>query len=319
MRILFIMRLRIDTEPEYGTTYDELLAFASLAEQLGFDGFFCADHYGYATPTHRPPGPLDAWTTLAGLARDTQRLRIGTLVTPVTFRLPAPFALIVAQVDRMSGGRVEVGLGAGHTEGEHTAHGIPFPPIGERFDRLREQLEIMIGLWRAPKGERFSYTGEHTTLVDNPGLPKPYQQPHPPIILGGRGAKRTPALAAGYADELNVSYLSPADTADAFERARVACRAIGRDPTTLRLTTTQLLACGTTDRAVQRRLERVHVPCGTVLMHAAVGSPPVVVERLRRLAEVGAETVYLHCWDPTDGDLLRLVADEVAPALGSLG
>jgi F420-dependent oxidoreductase-like protein len=309
------MRLRIDTEPEYGTDYDELLAFALLAEHLGFDGFFCADHYGYATPSHGPPGPLDAWTTLAGLARDTHRLRLGTLVSPVTFRLPGPLALIVAQVDRMSGGRIELGLGAGHTEGEHTAHGIPFPPTAERFDRLREQLEIITGLWRTPEGSQFSYRGERYAMEDNPARPKPLQDPHPPIILGGRGAKRTPALAAAFADELNVSYLSPADSAAAYERARAACRGIGRDPATLRLTSTQLLACGTSRAEVERRLQRVRVPVTGVLPHAAVGSPATVIDRLTRLAEVGAETVYLHCWDVSDGDHLRLVADEVAPAV----
>ncbi len=311
------MRLRIDTEPEYGTCYDELCAFALLAEQLGFDGFFCADHYGYATPAHRPPGPLDAWTTLAGLARDTHHLRIGTLVSPVTFRLPGPLALIVAQVDHMSGGRVELGLGAGHTEGEHAAHGIPFPPVADRFDRLQEQLEILTGLWRTQEGEQFSHSGTYYTLEGNPARPKPLQDPHPPIILGGRGTKRTPTLAAAYADELNVSYLSPADTAIAFERAREACRAIGRDPATLRLTSTQLLACGTSDEDVERRLRHVRVPVTAALPHAAVGPPATVTERLTRLGEIGADAVYLHCWDPSDGDLLRLVAEEVAPALGS--
>jgi F420-dependent oxidoreductase-like protein len=309
------MRLRIDTEPEYGTSYDELCAFALLAEHLGFDGFFCADHYGYATPAHHPPGPLDAWTTLAGLARDTQRLRLGTLVSPVTFRLPGPLALIVAQVDHMSGGRVEVGLGAGHTEGEHTAHGIPFPPIAERFDRLQEHLEILTGLWQTPEGELFSHAGTYYTLVDNPARPRPVQHPYPPIILGGRGARRTPALAAAFADELNVSYLSPADTAVAFERARDACRAVGRDPVTLRLTSTQLLACGTSDEDVERRLQQVRVSVDAMVAHAAVGPPATVIERLTRLAETGAETVYLHCWDPSDGDLLRLGAEEVAPVL----
>jgi F420-dependent oxidoreductase-like protein len=309
------VRLRVDTEPEYGTSYDEICAFALLAEELGFDGFFCADHYGYATPAHGPPGPLDAWTTLAGLARDTRRLRIGTLVSPVTFRLPGPLALIVAQVDHMSRGRVELGLGAAHTEGEHTAHGVPFPPTAERFDRMHEQLEILTGLWRTPEGEQFGYAGSYYSLEGNPARPKPLQEPHPPIILGGRGAKRTPALAAAFADELNVSYLSAEDTASAFERAREACRSIGRDPATLRLTSTQLLACGTRDADIDRRLQRVRVPVTGVLGHAAVGPPATVVSRLAQFAEIGAEAMYLHCWDPSDGDLLRIVADEVAPAL----
>lgn len=318
------MRLRVDTEPEIGSSYEDLRAFASVAEELGFDGFFCADHY--MTPSTRstaPPGPLDAWTTMAGLARDTRRLRIGSLVSPVTFRLPAQLAVIAAQVDAMSFGRVEVGLGAGHFEGEHRAYGVPWPERGERFDRLEEQLAIITGLWATPVGESFSFHGRHYTLEQCPALPKPVQVPRPPIIVGGRGLRRTPQLVARFADEYNISYLSPEDTAAAMARARQACEAIGRDPAGLRFSVTQLLCCAADAAELRRRQdflaahaddERTEYPTRErVAPFAAVGSPATVVEHLLAYRELGVAYVYLHCYDHCDHDHLRLVAAEVLP------
>src|SRR5947207_957551 len=158
------------------------------------------------------------------------RARAGTMVTAATFRLPGPLAISVAQVDQMSGGRVELGLGSGWFEREHTAYGIPFPPLGERFDRLEEQFAIVTGLWATPDGETFSFDGTHYQLADAPALPKPAQRPRPPVIVGGAGARRTPRLAARYADEYNVAFRTLADSAAAFARVREACRAAGRDP-----------------------------------------------------------------------------------------
>src|SRR5215213_3480021 len=201
------MELRIFLEPQQGATYDDQLAVARLAEELGFDAYFRSDHYISFTFGDGSPGPTDAWTTLAGLARDTTTLRLGTLVSPITFRLPGPLAIAVAQIDAMSGGRVELGLGSGWFEAEHAAYGIPFPGLGERFDRLTEQLEIVTGLWRTPPGERYSFSGTHYTLVDSPALPKPVQSPHPPVIVGGGGQRHTPALAARFAAEFNVPFL----------------------------------------------------------------------------------------------------------------
>ncbi len=200
------MQLRIFTEPQQGASYDDLLAVAQAAERLGFDGFFRSDHYLVMGGGDGLPGPTDAWVTLAGLARDTTRLRLGTLVTSATFRLPGPLAVSVAEVDHMSGGRVELGLGAGWYEAEHRAYAIPFPPLGERFERLEEQLAIITGLWGTPAGERFSYTGRHYEVTDSPALPKPRQQPRPPVIVGGHGPSRTPRLAATYADEFNLAF-----------------------------------------------------------------------------------------------------------------
>src|SRR5579875_2448130 len=179
------MQLRIFTEPQQGADYATLLRVARAAEDLGFDGFFRSDHYLKMGPVSGLPGPTDAWITLAALAVQTSRIRLGTLVSPVTFRHPGPLAVSVAQVDQMSGGRVELGLGAGWFEDEHRAYGLAFPPLGERFEMLDEQLAVITGLWAAPEGERFSFAGRHYTVRDSPALPKPAQRPRPPVIIGG--------------------------------------------------------------------------------------------------------------------------------------
>ena len=222
--------LRTFTEPQQGATYDDLLAVAREAEALGFDAFFRSDHYLKMGDMSGLPGPTDAWITLAGLARDTERIRLGTLVTAATFRLPGPLAIAVAQVDAMSGGRVELGLGSGWYDAEHTAYGIPFPALGERFERLDEQLAIVTGLWTTPVGERFSFAGRHYQIADSPALPKPVQAPRPPLVVGGWGRARTPALAARYADEFNVPFPQLADFAPQVGVVRAACESAGRDP-----------------------------------------------------------------------------------------
>jgi F420-dependent oxidoreductase-like protein len=206
------VRLRVFTEPQEGASYDRLRRVAQESEALGFDGFFRSDHL-LAFEGDGLPGPTDAWATLAALARETSRVRLGTLVTSATFRLPGPLAVTVSQVDAMSDGRVELGLGAGWFDGEHRALGIPFPPTAERFERLEEQLAIVTGLWATPAGERFSFEGRHYHLVDNPALPRPVQDPHPPVIVGGAGPARTPRLAARYADEFNAPFLVVDDAA----------------------------------------------------------------------------------------------------------
>ena len=223
------MDARIFVEPQQGAHYADLLAVAQLTEELGYDAFFRSDHY-LTMSGDGLPGPTDAWITLAALARETERVRLGTLVTSATFRLPGPLAIAVAQVDDMSGGRVELGLGTGWFDGEHTAYGIPFPPLAERFERLEEQLEILTGLWGTPLGEHFSFAGRHYRLDDSPALPKPRQQPRPPIIIGGAGPNRTPRLAARFADEFNVPFHRVGETGAQFDRVRGACREAGRDP-----------------------------------------------------------------------------------------
>jgi F420-dependent oxidoreductase-like protein len=221
------MELRIFTEPQQGADYATLLAVAQATENLGFDAFFRSDHYLKIGEVSGLPGPTDAWVTLAGLARETSRIRLGTLMSPATFRLPGPLAISVAQVDDMSGGRVELGLGAGWFAEEHAAYGIPFPGAGERFDRFEEQLAIITGLWATPEGQTFSFEGSYYTVTDSPALPKPAQRPRPPLLIGGKGPRRTPRLAAAYADEYNVAFEELAPTAALYERVREACQAAG--------------------------------------------------------------------------------------------
>src|SRR4051812_11011879 len=227
------MDLRVMLEPQQGATYDQQLAIAQAAEAAGFDGFFRSDHLMCFDDEDPGPGPTESWITLAGIARETSRIRLGTMVTSMTFRLPGMLAIPVAQVDTMSGGRVELGRGTGWFAPEHHAHGVPFPPLGQRFERLEEQLQIILGMWTAPKGEKFSFEGKHYKVQDSPGLPKPLQQPHPPIIMGGAGTKRTPRLAAKYADEFNVPFHGLDDFTKAIDRVKRACEEAGRDPSAI--------------------------------------------------------------------------------------
>ncbi|WP_262283062.1 LLM class F420-dependent oxidoreductase [Micromonospora sp. MA102] len=313
------MRVSVFTEPHRGASYDDQLRFARLVEETGFEGFFRADHYRAMGDEPGLPGPTDAWLTLAALARETSRIRLGTLVTSATFRLPGPLAVMVAQVDQMSGGRVELGIGAGWFEREHTAYGIPFPAVTERFDRLAEQLEIVTGLWRTPLGETYSFTGDHYRLVDAPALPKPVQQPGPPVIVGGRGPKRTPELAARYADEFNMPFKTVADTAAAYERVREACDRTGRaasERAPLVLSAGIVVAIGRTDAEAQRRAAPLHVKSALPPEDPVVGSPAQLVDRLGEFAAIGATRVHLRLIDFDDLDHVELIAAEVLPQLG---
>jgi F420-dependent oxidoreductase-like protein len=306
--------LRIFVEPQQGATYQQLLGAAQATEAGGFDAFFRSDHY-LTMGGDGLPGPTDAWVTLAGLARETSRIRLGTLVTSATFRLPGVLAISVAQVDAMSEGRVELGLGAGWYDGEHTAYGIPFPPVGERFERLEEQLAIVHGLWTTPEGETFSYDGAHYQLKDSPALPKPVQQPHPPVIVGGGGPKRTPRLAATYADEFNLPFSSLADTEAQFGRVRAACEAQGRDPATLGLSAAQVVCCGRDEAEVERRAIAIGRQPAELRANGAAGTPDEVVERLSAFGALGAGTVYLQVLDLDDLDHRALLSDAVLPHL----
>jgi F420-dependent oxidoreductase-like protein len=307
------VKLRIFTEPQQGATYDQLLAVARLAEDLGFDAFFRSDHYLHMGDGGPGPGSTDAWVTLAAIARETSRIRLGTLVTPVTFRLPGVLAIQVAQADAMSGGRVELGMGAGWYDTEHTAYGIPFPPTGTRFEMLEEQLAIIDGLWTTPAGETFDFAGTHYQLADSPALPKPVQQPRPPIVIGGHGAKRTPRLAARYADEFNLPFAPVSMFRDASDRVRAACEQIDRDPATMRYTAAQVVCVGVNEAEFERRAKTIgHAP-DALRTHGAGGLPGEVVDTLRQFADAGAETIYLQVLDLDDLDHVRLIAAEVAP------
>ncbi|HVX18874.1 MAG TPA: LLM class F420-dependent oxidoreductase [Acidimicrobiales bacterium] len=308
------MQLRIFTEPQQGASYDDLLAVARLAEDLGFDAFFRSDHYLKMGDVSGMPGPTDAWTTLAGLARDTSTIRLGTLVTAATFRLPGPLTISVATVDAMSGGRVELGLGAGWYDDEHRNYGIPFPGLGERFDRLAEQLAIVHGLWNTPDGATFDHAGTYYELADSPALPKPVQRPHPPIIVGGTGPTRTPQLAARYADEYNVAFVSVADTEAAYGRTRAACEQIDRDPASIVYSAAHQVCVGADEAEVSRRAAAVGRDAASLRQQGIViGTPAEAVERLQAYAAIGASRVYLQVLDLADLDHLRLIAAEVLP------
>ena len=309
------MRVSLFTEPHRGATYDDQLRLARHAEDGGFEGFLRADHYQSMGADPGLPGPTDAWLTLAGLARETSRLRLGTLVSSATFRLPGPLAIMVAQVDAMSGGRVELGLGAGWLEREHTSYGIPFPPLGERFDRLEEQLAIITGLWSTPDGDRFSHEGKHYRLLDAPALPKPVQRPGPPIIVGGRGARRTPDLAGRFADEFNMPFKTVAETAAAFDRVRAASGRYGRSVT---LSAGIVVALGRTDEEAQRRAAPLHVPSALPPEDPVVGSPDALVQRIGEFAAIGATRVHLRVIDMSDLDHVELIASRVLPQVGEL-
>ena len=304
------MDLRIFTEPQEGASYDDLLRVARATEELGFDGFFRSDHYTAFFGGDGLPGPTDAWITLAALARETSRIRLGTLVTAATFRLPGPLAIAVAQVDAMSGGRIELGLGTGWHEGEHTAYGIPFPSLGERFERFEEQLQVVTGLW-ASAGP-FSFEGRHYRLTDAPALPKPVQE-RVPVIVGGGGQRRTPRIAATYADEFNLPFASLEATGAQFERVREACGRTGRS---LVLSAAQTTAVGRDDAEVGRRAEAIGMTADRLRARGLGGTPDEVVDRIGRFAELGAARVYLQVLDLSDVDHLELIAARVAPQLG---
>jgi F420-dependent oxidoreductase-like protein len=305
----------IFTEPQQGASYDDLLAVAITAEELGYTGFFRSDHFLKMGSVDGLPGPTDAWVTLGALARETSRIRLGTLVTSATFRLPGPLAVAVAQVDQMSGGRVDFGLGAGWFEAEHRAYGIPFPDTRERFERLAEQLEIITGLWRTEPHRRFTFEGKHYQLVDSPALPKPVQRPAPPVIVGGGGRRKTANLVARFAQEYNRAFVSASSVKASFDNVRVNCESIGRDPSTLRYSAAVVLCCGEDDAAVARRAGAIGRDPAELRDNGAAGTPAEVVDKLRSYVDVGAQRLYLQVLDLADLDHLRLVAAEVVPHL----
>ncbi len=309
------MELRIFAEPQEGASYEQQLAMALAAEQHGFGAFFRSDHLLRIKPGDGSPGPTDSWVTLGALARETSTIRLGTMVTSATFRLPGPLAVAIAQVDAMSGGRVEVGLGTGWFEAEHAAYGIPFPPFAERFERLEEQLEILAGLWSAAHGETYSFSGRHYELAPGPALPKPVQRPRPPLIVGGTGPRRTPALAARVADEFNVAFMDVDSTRARFEAARAACAENGRDPEELICSHAVTVCCATDESELARRAELIGRTVEDLRANGAAGTPSEVAARLEQYREAGASRSYLQLIDLDDLDHVALIAAEVMPLL----
>lgn len=310
------MDIRIFTEPQQGATYQDQLRVARAAEDAGYNAFFRSDHYLRIGEGPGEPGPTDAWVTLAGLALQTSRIRLGTLVSPATFRLPGPLAITVAQVDQMSGGRVELGMGSGWYAEEHAAYGIPFPPLAGRFDRYAEQVEIVTGLWRTPPGQRYSFSGRHYQLADSPALPKPVQRPHPPLLIGGTGARRTPMLAARFADEFNVAFSSIETVRTQFDRVAAACTEIGRDPAEIRRSAALVVAVARDSGELARRAEVIGRKVEDLRATGIAGSPAEAVDRLGTWRErTGIHRVYLQLLDLTDLDQIELIAAEVMPQL----
>ncbi|MET9267830.1 LLM class F420-dependent oxidoreductase [Amycolatopsis sp. NPDC004079] len=310
------MDLRIFTEPQQGASYDDLLRVARTTEAAGYDAFFRSDHYLKMGSADGLPGPTDAWITLAGLARETERVRLGTLVTAATFRHPGPLAISVAQVDQMSGGRVEFGIGTGWYDDEHTAYGLTLPPLKERFDRYAEQLAVITGLWKTPAGETFSYSGDYYTFADSPALPKPAQSPAPPVIIGGGGKKRTPALAAQYADEFNLPFVDAETALAQFERVDAAAEAIGRNPKEILRSVALVLAAGRDEAEVARRASAIGRETDELRANGLAGTAAEIVDRIGQWREkTGITRLYLQVLDLSDLDHIEFVASEVAPQL----
>ncbi|MFJ9935601.1 LLM class F420-dependent oxidoreductase [Streptomyces virginiae] len=306
------MDLRIFTEPQQGATYDTLLTVAKATEDLGFDAFFRSDHYVRMGNADGLPGPTDAWITLAGLARETRRIRLGTLMTAGTFRLPGVLAIQVAQVDQMSGGRIELGLGAGWFEEEHKAYGIPFP--ADRMSRLEEQLAIVTGLWATAPGATFDYKGDHYRVENSPALPKPVQA-RIPVLVGGHGARRTPRLAARYADEFNMPFASIADSARQFGRVREAAERAGRGPDDLVYSNALVVCVGKDDAEVARRAAAIGRDVDELKANGLAGSPAEVVEKIGAYGATGSSRVYLQLLDLDDLDHLELISAQVLSQL----
>lgn len=309
------MELRIFVEPQQGASYGQQLAVAQLAEKLGFDGFFRSDHYLRMGAGDPLPGPTDSWVTLGAIARETSTIRLGTLVASATFRLPGQLAVAVAQIDDMSNGRIELGLGAGWFDDEHTAYGIPFPTLGQRFDILEEQLEIITGMWNTPADSQYSFEGQYHGLVGCPAIPKPVQAGGPPIIMGGYGPKRTPALAAKYAAEFNLPFPPLEIYRSSCDIVRAACDARGRDPESMTYSVAQVLCVGANDAELARRAQNIGREVDELLQNGAAGSPAQVLDKIASFAEEGATRMYLQILDIDDLDHIHLLAEEVMNVL----
>lgn len=312
------MDTRLFLEPQQGASYQDQLDVATAAEAAGFSALFRSDHFLRMGSTDGQPGPSDAWITLAGLARDTDSIRLGTLVTSASFRHAGLLAVSVAQVDAMSGGRVELGLGAGWFEAEHEAMGVPFLALGDRFDVLEDQLAILTGMWATPDGETFSHEGLAVSVSDVPGLPKPVQAPHPPIVIGGRGKKRTPALTARYASEFNLPFAPVADFAGQVGRVTEACEAIDRDPTELDMSIALIVCCAETDDELARRAARLGREVDELKENGLAGTPDEIVEKLGTYAAAGATRAYLQFLDLEDLEQIELLGRTVVPALAEI-
>jgi F420-dependent oxidoreductase-like protein len=316
------MRFALMTEPQQGLTYAEIRDVTRAAERAGFEAFFRSDHYA-SFPGEAGLPTTDAWTTLAGLARETEQINLGVLVSPVTFRLPGNLAKVVSTVAEMSNGRVELGVGAGWNELEHQQHGLAFPPTGERFEMLEEELAILHGLWTEPDG--WSFSGHHWQVSDARFYPKPKApagRRHPNILVGGDGGPRMARLVAEYADEFNLTSAAVSRATEAFARVRGACEKIGRDPAEVTYSAMTGVLVGRDEAEVQRRVGE--------LMHAVgrgdgdadewladrrqrwvMGTPAQARERVAAFAAAGVERLMLQTFLPRDLEMVELLGEAV--------
>jgi F420-dependent oxidoreductase-like protein len=304
---------RVFTEPQQGASYDQLLAAARAAEAAGYGAFFRSDHYLKMGDVSGLPGVTDAWTTLAGLARDTSTIRLGTLVTPVTFRHPGSFAVIAAQVDQMSGGRVDIGIGAGWYGQEHEAFGLPFPELADRYALLEDSLAILAGAWSAPSGSTFDYEGAAVSVHLPADTIRPVQHPRPPIVMGGQGNPKSARLAATYAAEYNTPFVPAEQMKATHDKVRAACETAGRDPASMVYSAALVLCCGESESEVERRAIAIGRDVADLRQQGLAGTPDEVLRKVEQYAEAGAERFYLQVLDINDLDHLRLVAERVMP------
>jgi F420-dependent oxidoreductase-like protein len=313
------LRFALMLEGQEGVTWSQWLAIARTCERLGFESLVTSDHYLSVVDVPEP-GSHDAWTLLGALAASTERLRLGTMVSPVTFRLPAVLAKAATTVDRISNGRVDLGMGAGWWEEEHRTHGIPFPPTDERFEMLEEQLEIVHGLWSQ---DVFSFESRHYALESARFLPKPVQQPHPPIVLGGKGGRRLARLVASWADEFNRVGGTPDDVRASYERVSDALDRSGRSRDAVRLSFMTWVFVGRTDREWKDRVEKARRMDPTagpfdayladVSRDCIVGTVEQAIDRMHGYADAGVERFVLNHELFDDLDQIELLAEEILP------
>jgi F420-dependent oxidoreductase-like protein len=320
--MLRAMRVCLMVEGQEGVSWEHWLALADACERLGFEGLFRSDHY-FGGRGDGGRGSTDAWTLLAAIAARTDRIRLGTLVSPVTFREPALLAKAASTVDEISGGRVEIGMGAGWWEEEHTQHGFAFHDVNGRWERLEEQAEIVHGLLTQ---EQFSFQGKHYQLDGCEFLPKAVQRPRPPIILGGTTVgPRMQRLVGAYADEFDTVGGTPEVVRERFARARGAVEAVGRDQASLTTSLMTWVFIGATEREYLDRLERARSldpDAGDAASFRSsteedciVGTPERAVERLLAYEAAGVQRIFLNHSLYTDIDMLELVAADVLPAV----
>jgi F420-dependent oxidoreductase-like protein len=308
------MRVALMIEGQEDVTWEDWVALAETCEAAGVEALFRSDHY-LSVQGRQERGSLDAWSTLNALAARTETIRLGTMVSPASFRHPSVLAKSVVTADHVSGGRVELGIGAGWLESEHRAYGFPFHDTRARMDVLEEQLQIIRGQWGDGP---FSFEGEHYRIEDLDALPKPVQQPHPPLVMGGKAGPRGAALAARFASEYNVVSASPEEAAQARGRLADACREAGRDPADLGFSLMHGFVVGADDGEVRARADRLAELRGgrpVDLDSWLAGTPDQIAARLREYADAGVQRVMFQHLLHRDTDALELLAGEVMPAL----